>query len=77
MSAISKSKKCETYQQKITNLLIIERHVLVNSYFCTRVSYLLDFDTNDIVSFDTNLGDQSDKKRIWIFIFIFILNNSK
>ena len=27
--------------------------MLVDSYFCTHVSRLLDFDTNDMVSFDT------------------------
>ena len=51
MSAVSKSNKCETCQQKIINLLTIERHVLMGSYFCTHVSRLLDFDSNDVVSF--------------------------
>ena len=53
MSAISKSNKCETCQQKITNTLTIERHVLVGSYFCTHISCLLDFDMDDVLSFDT------------------------
>ena len=53
MSAVSKSNKCETYQQKITNPLTIEKHVLVDSYFCTHVFRLLDFDTDDVVSFNT------------------------
>ena len=53
MSTVLKSNKYKTCQQKITNLLIIERHVLVDSYFCTHVSRLLNFDINDIVSFDT------------------------
>ena len=53
MSTVSKSNKCETCQQKITNSLTIEKHVLVGSYFCTHVSRLLDFNTNDVVSFDT------------------------
>ena len=53
MSAVSKSNKCETYQQKITNPLTIERHVLVGNYFCTHVSRLFDFDTDNVVSFDT------------------------
>ena len=53
MLAISKLNKCETCQQKIINTLIIERHILVGNYFCTKVSRLLDFDTDDGVSFDT------------------------
>ena len=40
MSAVSKSIKCETYQQKITNPLTIKRHVLMDSYFCTRLSFI-------------------------------------
>ena len=48
MSAISKFNKHKTCQQKITNPL-----TCVNgSYFCTHVSCLLDFDTDDVVSFD-------------------------
>lgn len=38
--------------KKITTLLTDERHVLVSNYFCTHVCHLLDFDTNDIVSFN-------------------------
>ena len=53
MLAILKLNKCETYQQKIINALIIEKHILVGSYFCTKVSRLLYFDTDDGVSFDT------------------------
>ena len=41
MSTVSKSNKRETYQQKITNPLINERHVLVDSYLCTHISRLL------------------------------------
>ena len=52
MLEVLKSNKCETCQQKITNLLTIERHGLVGSYFCTYVSHLLNFDTDDVVSFD-------------------------
>ena len=51
MLEVLKSNKCETCQQKIINLLTIERHVLMGSYFCTHVSRLLDFDSNDVVSF--------------------------
>ena len=53
MSALSKSNKCKSCQQKITYSLIIERYELVGSYFCKHVSCLLDFDTDDVVSFDT------------------------
>ena len=52
MSAVSKSNKCETCQQKINNPLTIEKLVLVGSYFCTHVFHLLDFDTDSIVSFN-------------------------
>ena len=50
---VLKCNKCEKYQQKITNILIIERHVLVDNYFYARVSHLLDFITNDVVPFYT------------------------
>ena len=50
---VLKCNKCEKYQQKITNILIIERHVLVDNYFYARVSHLLDFNTNDVVPFYT------------------------
>ena len=53
MSTVLKFSKCETCQPKITNPLTIERHVLVGSYFYTHVSRLLDFDTDDVISFDT------------------------
>ena len=52
--SVSKSNKRETRAQKIkiTNPLTIERYVLVSNYFYTHVSRLLDFDTDDVVSFD-------------------------
>ena len=54
MLAVSKSNKCETCQKKKkTNPLIIERCVLVGSYFYTYVSRLLDFDADDVISFYT------------------------
>ena len=49
MSAISKSNKCMTYQQKIITLPTNEKHELVGNSFYTRVSYLLDSDMNDMV----------------------------
>ena len=52
-SAILKFNKCEAYLQKITTLLTNERHVLVDCYFCTYVSCFLDFDMDDMVSFNT------------------------
>ena len=52
MAAILKFNKCETCQQKIINLLANEKHVLVDSYFCTHISRLLDFNTDNVVSFD-------------------------
>ena len=54
MLGVSKSNKRETYQQKITNSLINERHVLVDSYLYTRISRLLNFNTDDMTSFDIN-----------------------
>ena len=51
MSAILKSNKCKTYQQKIINPLINEKHVLVDSYFYTHISRLLNFNMDDVVSF--------------------------
>ena len=53
MSAVLKSNKYKICQQKITNPLIIERHVLVGSYFCIHISRLLNFDMDDVVSFET------------------------
>ena len=38
---------------KIITPLINERHVLISNYFCIHISHLLDFDTDDIVLFDT------------------------
>ena len=52
LSTVLKFNKYETYQQKITNPLTIKRHVLVGGYFCTHISRLLDFDTDDVVLFD-------------------------
>ena len=49
VSVVSKFSKCN--QQKITNPLTNERHV-VSSYFCIYVSRLLNFDVNDVVLFD-------------------------
>ena len=46
---VSKFNKCETCQQKIANPLTIKRHVLVGSYFYTHVSFLLDFDMDDVI----------------------------
>ena len=42
MSMVSKSSKCKTCQQKITNTLINERHVLMGSFFFfnTRLSFM-------------------------------------
>ena len=53
ISTVSKFNKCNTCQHKITTLLTNEKHVLVDSYFYTYISYSLSFDTNDILSFDT------------------------
>ena len=53
MLAVSKSNKHKICRQKITNPLIIQRHVLVGSYFCAHVSHLLDFDMDDVVLFNT------------------------
>ena len=50
---VSKSNKQETCLQKISNPLINERHMLLDSYFYTHITSLLDFDMNDMVSFDT------------------------
>ena len=55
MSTISKSNKCQKYQQRITNLLRIEKHVLADNYFCTHVSHLLNFDMDDVISLDIKL----------------------
>ena len=38
---------------KKINPLIIERHVLIDSYFFTYTSQLLDFDMDDVISFNT------------------------
>ena len=53
LMSVSKSNKCETCQQKITNTLTIEKHVLVDSFFfCTHISCSLDFDIDNVVSFE-------------------------
>ena len=52
ISTVSKFIKCEIYYQKITTQLINERHV-VSSYLCTHISYLLGFNTDDEILFDT------------------------
>ena len=42
MSAVLKSNKCETCQKKKkTNSLTIERNILISSYFCTRLSFIV------------------------------------
>ena len=53
MSVVSKSNKCETYQQKITTQLTNEKHALMRSYFYKHVSHLLGFNTDGVASFDT------------------------
>ena len=52
ISIVSKSNKYEICQQKITNPLTIEKQVLVGSYLCPHVSHLLDFDMDNVISFD-------------------------
>lgn len=52
LSTVSKFIKCEICQQKTTNPPIIEKHVLVISYFYAYVSHVLGFDLNDMVKFD-------------------------
>jgi len=71
MSVVSKSNKCETCQQKITNLLTNERHVFVGSYFCINVSCLLDFNT-DVVSFDIKYFFLSLSLSLSLFPYLFI-----
>ena len=71
MSAVSKSNKCKTCQQKITNPLTNERHI-VNSYFCTHVSRLLNFDTNGVVSFDIKYFFLEHEVSTFIYIYIYI-----
>ena len=39
--------------KKITTSLTNKKYMLVGSYFCTYISYLLDFNTDDRVLFDT------------------------
>ena len=57
MSMVSKSNKCKTCQQKITNTLINERHVLMGSFFfLIHVSHLWSF---DMVSFNAKYFFQS------------------
>ena len=75
MSAIWKSNKCKTCQQKITNPLTIERHVLMGSYFWTHVFHLLDFDMDDIISFDTKYFFQKLRKMFPFFLLFFAKTN--
>lgn len=55
MLVLLKFNKYRTCGQKITNTLTNERRVLIDSYSCTNVSCLLNFDTNDAVSFEINI----------------------
>ena len=48
-----KKKKNQKQTNKQTTSLTTERHVLVNSYFWTLDSCLLNFDTDKVVLFDT------------------------
>ena len=59
----------------------------MGSYFCTHVSRLLDFDTDDVISFDikyffisynlfTTDSLYSQKKK-YIYIYIYTKNNNK
>ena len=55
MSVVSKSNKCEKClkkKKKIATSLTNKKYVLVGSYFCTYISCLLDFNTDNIISFD-------------------------
>ena len=69
-SAVSKFNKCKTCQQKTINSLIIEKYVLVSSYFCTNVSHLLDFDMDDMVSFDKNYFFQIVSPIFLVLVFV-------
>ena len=40
-------------KKKYTISLTNEKHILVSSYFYIHVSYLLGFDIDDVISFDT------------------------
>ena len=72
VSAVSKSNKCETYQQKITNSQTIEKHVLVGNYFLHHVSCLLEFDMDDMVdmppTMDTHSRAERDYKSAHIYL---------
>jgi len=52
MLVVLKFNKCGTFKQKITNPLTNERHMLVSSYFYTHFSCLLNFNTDDAISFE-------------------------
>ena len=71
MSTVSKSNKCKTCQQKITKPLTNERHVK-NSYFCTHVSCLLNFDMDDMKSFDIKYFFLLHEVSTFIYIYIYI-----
>ena len=43
----------DKFTKKKNYLLITAKHVLVDSYFCTSIFRLLNFDMNDVVFFDT------------------------
>ena len=51
--AVLKSHKFKTCLQKINTPLTNERHVLVDNFFLYMSICLLDFDTKDLVSFNT------------------------
>ena len=69
-SAVSKFNKCKTCQQKTINSLIIEKYGLVSSYFYTNVSHLLDFDMDDMVSFDKNYFFQIVSPIFLVLVFV-------
>ena len=74
MLEISISNKWETCLQKITTSLIIERHILVDIYFCIHVFRLLDFDMNDGVLFDTKCFFLGEPHQLGFSLLQFILS---
>ena len=70
-SAVLKSNKHETCQQKITTQLINERHMLVGCYFYTHISHLLGFDTNDMVSFNTKYFFEVETQMNFLLLLLF------
>ena len=70
-SAVLKSNKYETCQQKITTQLINERHMLVGCYFYTHISHLLGFDTNDMVSFNTKYFFDVETQMNFLLLLLF------